>query len=110
MGDVSWEAVRDLVRADRRGALVTVVAGPGLGAKLLVTPEAAECSLGDAALDAEATRLARELLPAEATSAAVLPHAPRFDDPTLTALLRSRVAWIGAMGSRRVPAGRLERL
>ena len=27
MGDLGWEAVRDLVRADRRGALVTVVSG-----------------------------------------------------------------------------------
>ncbi|HEU4899124.1 MAG TPA: XdhC family protein, partial [Actinomycetota bacterium] len=65
MGDLSWEPVRDLVRADRRGALVTIVAGPGLGAKLLVTPDAAEGSLGDPALDETATRLARELLPGE---------------------------------------------
>jgi hypothetical protein len=46
MGDLSWEPVRDLVRADRRGALVTIVAGPGLGAKLLVTPDAVEGSAG----------------------------------------------------------------
>jgi xanthine dehydrogenase accessory factor len=190
---VKWEAVRDLVRSDRRGALVTVVAGPGIGAKLLVTPETVEGSLGDPALDAEATTLARELLPGEeaavrevagrqlffdvyapqprllivgavdfaealarlarftgfkvtvvdarerfatteripdadevvvawpqehleanppddATYAAVLTHEPRFDDPTLAALLRSRVAYIGAMGSRRAHAERLERL
>jgi xanthine dehydrogenase accessory factor len=189
----SWEAVRDLVRADRRGALVTVVAGPGIGAKLLVTPDAADGSLGEEALDAEAARLARELLPTEesavrevdgrrlffdvfapqprllivgavdfaaalarlarfagfrvtvvdarerfatteripdaervvvawpqehlaaeppddATYAAVLTHEPRFDDPTLSALLRSRVAYIGAMGSRRAHGERLERL
>jgi xanthine dehydrogenase accessory factor len=183
-----WEPVRDLVRADRRGALVTVVAGPGLGAKLLVTPAAAEGSLGDPALDEQATRIARELLAAEevdgrelffdvfapqprllivgavdfaaalarlarftgfkvsvidarerfatteripdadevviawpqeylaanppddATYAAVLTHEPRFDDPTLTALLRSPVAYIGAMGSRRAHAERLDRL
>ena len=42
MGDLGWEPVRDLVKADRRGALVTVVAGPGRGAKLLVTQEEAE--------------------------------------------------------------------
>ncbi|HEY7607007.1 MAG TPA: XdhC family protein, partial [Actinomycetes bacterium] len=65
MGDLGWEPVRDLVKADRRGALVTIVAGPGVGAKLLVTPERAEGSLGDPALDETATRLARELLPAE---------------------------------------------
>ena len=190
---VEWDAVRDLVRADRRGALVTVVAGPGLGAKLLVTPDAVKGSLGDPALDAAAAGLARELLPGEeaavreldgrqlffdvyapqprllivgavdfaaalarlarftgfkvtvvdarerfatteripdadevvvawpqehlaanppddATYAAVLTHEPRFDDPTLTALLRSPVAYIGAMGSRRAHAERLERL
>src|ERR671912_796107 len=193
MNKVSWEPVRDLVKADRRGALVTIVAGPGLGAKLLVTPDAVEGSLGDPALDEMATRVARELLPAEeaavremdgrelffdvfapqprllivgavdfaaalarlahltgfkvsvidarerfatteripdadevvvawpqeylaanppddATYAAVLTHEPRFDDPTLTALLRSPVAYIGAMGSRRAHAERLERL
>jgi xanthine dehydrogenase accessory factor len=193
MGDLGWEPVRDLVRADRRGALVTVIAGPGLGAKLLVTPDAVEGSLGDPALDETATRIARELLPGEeaavreldgrelffdvyapqprllivgavdfaaalarlarftgfkvsvidarerfatteripdadevvvawpqeyltanppddATYAAVLTHEPRFDDPTLTALLRSPVAYIGAMGSRRAHAERLERL
>jgi xanthine dehydrogenase accessory factor len=190
---VEWDAVRDLVRADRRGALVTVVAGPGLGGKLLVTPDAVQGSLGDPALDAAAAALARVLLPGEeaavreldgrqlffdvyapqprllivgavdfaaalarlarftgfkvtvvdarerfatteripdadevvvawpqehlaanppddATYAAVLTHEPRFDDPTLTALLRSPVAYIGAMGSRRAHAERLERL
>src|SRR5215208_3811983 len=63
MGDLGWEPVRDLVRADRRGALVTVVAGAG--AKLLVTPDAAEGSLGDPALDEAATGIARELLGGE---------------------------------------------
>jgi xanthine dehydrogenase accessory factor len=190
---VTWDAIRDLVRADRRGALVTVVAGDGLGAKLLVTPDRVEGTLGDAAVDAEAVGLARELLPGEeaavrevegrqlffdvyapqprlliigavdfaaalarlarfsgfkvtvvdargrfatteripdahqvvvawphehlaanppddATYAAVLTHEPRFDDPTLQALLRSPVAYIGAMGSRRAHTERLERL
>jgi len=193
VGQVTFEAVRDLVRADRRGALVTVVAGEGLGAKLLVTPEAVDGTLGDEQLDAEAAALARELLPGEeaavrevagrelffdvyapqphllivgavdfaaalahaahqagyrvtvvdarerfatrervphadevvvawphehlaanppndATYAAVLTHEPRFDDPTLHALLASPVAYIGAMGSRRAHAERLERL
>src|SRR4030095_4672686 len=48
--------------------------------------------------------------PHDATYAAVLTHEPRFDDPTLTALLRSPVAYIGAMGSRRAHAERLARL
>jgi xanthine dehydrogenase accessory factor len=190
---VRWESVRELVRSDQRGALVTVVAGQGIGAKLLVTQDATTGSLGDAALDAEAARLACELLPAEesavrevagrqlffdvfapqpkllivgavdfaaalaraarqtgyrvvvvdarerfatreripdadevavawpheyleanppddATYACVLTHEPRFDDPTLRALLASPVAYIGAMGSRRAHRERLERL
>jgi xanthine dehydrogenase accessory factor len=194
VGDrVSFEAVRDLVRAGRRGALVTVVAGEGLGAKLLVTPSETDGTLGDDALDQQAARLARELLadeesavrevagrqlfvdvfaprprlliigavdfaaalaraahqagfrvtvvdprerfatleripaadevvvswpqeylaaepPDDATYAAVLTHEPRFDDPTLEALLKSPVAYIGAMGSRRAHGERLERL
>ena len=192
-GGVAYESVRELVLSDRRGALVTVIAGPGLGAKLLVTAARTEGSLGEEALDAAAARLARELLPGEeaavrelagrqvffdvyapqprllivgavdfaaalarlarlvgfrvtvvdarerfatrerlpdadrvvvawphehlaaeppddATYAAVLTHEPRFDDPTLAALLRSQVAYIGAMGSRRAHAERLERL
>jgi xanthine dehydrogenase accessory factor len=190
---VRWESIRELVASDRRGALVTVVAGPGLGAKLMVTPDGAEGSLGDPALDAEAITVARGLLPGEeaavrevagrellfdvfapqprllivgavdfaaalarvarqtgyrvvvvdarerfatteripdadqvvvawpheylaanppddATYACVLTHEPRFDDPTLRALLGSPVAYIGAMGSRRAHGERLERL
>jgi xanthine dehydrogenase accessory factor len=193
MGAVSFEALRDLVRADRRGALVTTVAGPGVGGKLLVTPDGTEGSLGDPALDERAVALARELIPSEesavrevdgrelffdvfapqahllivgavdfaaalarlakqagfrvtvvdarerfatrdripdadrvvvgwpqeliaaeppddATYAAVLTHEPRFDDPTLQALLRSGAAYIGAMGSRRAHGERIERL
>jgi xanthine dehydrogenase accessory factor len=48
--------------------------------------------------------------PDDATYAAVLTHEPRFDDPTLEALLKSPVAYIGAMGSRRAHGERLERL
>src|ERR671912_264323 len=193
VGSVSGGCVEGAVLEEAGRALATVVAGQGLGAKLLVTPEAAEGSLGDPALDEQATRIARELLGAEeaavrevdgrelffdvfapqprllivgavdfaaalarlarftgfkvsvidarerfatteripdadevvvawpqeylaanppddATYAAVLTHEPRFDDPTLTALLRSPVAYIGAMGSRRAHAERLERL
>src|SRR6266542_1148149 len=176
---VRWESVRQLIRSDQRGALVTVIDGQDVGAKLLVTATATEGSLGDAALDAEATATARELLPDEesavreiagrqlffvdfaaalarvasqtgyrvivvdarerfatrdripdaddvvvawpheylaanppddSTYACVLTHEPRFDDPTLRALLGSQVAYIGAMGSRRAHGERLERL
>ncbi|HZD69363.1 MAG TPA: XdhC family protein [Actinomycetes bacterium] len=190
---VRWDSVRELAGSERRGALVTVVAGQGIGAKLLVTPDGSEGTLGEEALDAEAAAVARELLPGEeaavreiagrelffdvfapqptllivgavdfsaalaraarqagyrvvvvdarerfatreripaadevlvawpheylaanppddATYACVLTHEPRFDDPTLRALLGSRVAYIGAMGSRRAHRERLERL
>lgn len=61
-GGPRFETVRDLVRAGRRGAMVTVIAGEGLGAKLLVTPDSTEGTLGDAALDATAAQTARDLL------------------------------------------------
>jgi xanthine dehydrogenase accessory factor len=192
-GGVRWESVREVIRSDRRGALVTVIDGGNVGAKLLVTANGTEGSLGDAALDAVATTTARELLPGEesavreidgrqlffdvfapqpkllivgavdfaaalakvasqtgyrvivvdarerfatrdripdaddvvvawpheylavnppddSTYACVLTHEPRFDDPTLRALLGSQVAYIGAMGSRRAHGERLERL
>jgi xanthine dehydrogenase accessory factor len=52
-----------LAREDRRGALVTVLAGGRPGARLLVLPGGeAEGTLGDAALDAAATAAAEELL------------------------------------------------
>jgi xanthine dehydrogenase accessory factor len=192
-GGVAWESIREVIRADRRAALVTVLQGEGAGAKLLVTVDGTEGSLGDAELDQAATATARELLPGEesavreiagrelffdvfapqpkllivgavdfaaalarvasqtgyrvivvdarerfatreripdadevivawpheylasnppddSTYACVLTHEPRFDDPTLRALLGSQVAYIGAMGSRRAHGERLERL
>lgn len=192
-GGPPFEAVRELVRSGGRGALVTVIAGDGLGGKLLVTPESTAGTLGDAALDGAASGIARDLLPGEesavrevdgrelffdvyspvphllivgavdfaatlaklakfagfrvtvvdarehfatreripdadrlvvswpqpfleaeppddATYLAILTHEPRFDDPTLTAALRSPAAYIGAMGSRRAHRERLDRL
>jgi xanthine dehydrogenase accessory factor len=192
-GGVAWESIREVIRADKRAALVTVLQGEGAGAKLLVTVDDTEGSLGDAELDQAATATARELLPGEesavreiagrelffdvfapqpkllivgavdfaaalarvasqtgyrvivvdarerfatreripdadevivawpheylasnppddSTYACVLTHEPRFDDPTLRALLGSQVAYIGAMGSRRAHGERLERL
>src|SRR3954454_20675227 len=61
----NFDAVRALVRAGRRGAVVTVIQGQGLGAKLLVTADDATGTLGDAEADAKATALARELLAGE---------------------------------------------
>jgi xanthine dehydrogenase accessory factor len=40
----------------------------------------------------------------------VLTHDPKFDIPVLTLALRSPAAYVGAMGSRRTNAARLERL
>jgi xanthine dehydrogenase accessory factor len=55
-----------LAREDERGALVTVLEGPGAGAKLLVLPDGTRFgSLGAPELDDEGTRLAEELMWAE---------------------------------------------
>jgi xanthine dehydrogenase accessory factor len=193
VADVGFDAVRELIRSGRRGAVVTVIDGDGLGAKLLVTSDEVVGSLGDAELDARAAALARELIggeesgvreaagralfvdvhtpqphllvigavdftaalarlariagfrvtvvdarthfataeripdaheiivawphdylaehpPDDSTYVAVLTHEPRFDDPTLTAVLASPAPYVGAMGSRRAHAERVERL
>jgi xanthine dehydrogenase accessory factor len=39
-----------------------------------------------------------------------LTHDPKLDDPALTVALRSPCFYIGALGSKRTHAGRLERL
>jgi xanthine dehydrogenase accessory factor len=47
-----FDALRDALRAERPAALATIVAGPGVGAKLLVAPDAAPIgTLGDPDLD-----------------------------------------------------------
>jgi xanthine dehydrogenase accessory factor len=45
-----------------------------------------------------------------ATAAAVLTHDPKFDEPSLRALLNSNVGYIGAIGSRKTSQERNERL
>lgn len=50
MGDL-FPQLRDAIKAEEPVALATVIEGPHLGAKLLVTPEAVEGSLGDEDLD-----------------------------------------------------------
>ncbi len=44
------------------------------------------------------------------TAVVTLSHDPKLDDPALTVALRSSVFYIGALGSRRTHAARLERL
>ena len=44
------------------------------------------------------------------TYAVVLSHDPKIDDPALHLLLRSEVAYVGALGSKRTHARRVERL
>jgi xanthine dehydrogenase accessory factor len=56
----------EIARANERGALVTVMEGPQLGAKLLVLPDGrTEGTLGSPEVDAEGARLAEELMWAE---------------------------------------------
>jgi xanthine dehydrogenase accessory factor len=56
----------------------------------------------DEALDA--------LRPDSRTAVVTLTHDPKLDDPALDRALRSNAFYIGALGSRRTHAGRLERL
>jgi xanthine dehydrogenase accessory factor len=59
-------AFADLARSGGRGALVTAIGGPAAGAKLLVDADGARTgSLGDPALDEQATGAAVELMWAE---------------------------------------------
>jgi xanthine dehydrogenase accessory factor len=51
-----------------------------------------------------------ELRPDARTAVVTLTHDPKLDDPALDLALRSRAFYIGALGSRRTHAGRLERL
>jgi len=51
-----------------------------------------------------------QLRPDEGTAVVVLTHDPKFDEPALSAALRSRAGYIGAIGSRKTSGERLERL
>ena len=44
------------------------------------------------------------------TALVALTHDPKIDDPALTAALRAKCFYIGALGSRKTHAGRVERL
>lgn len=50
------------------------------------------------------------LKPDTRTAVVTLTHDPKLDDPALTAALRSPAFYVGALGSRRTHAKRLERL
>ncbi len=50
------------------------------------------------------------LAPDRRTAVVTLTHDPKLDDPALQAALRSEAFYIGALGSRRTHAARLERL
>jgi len=50
------------------------------------------------------------LKPDRASAVVALTHDPKIDDPGLTVALRSEAFYIGALGSRRTHAKRLERL
>jgi xanthine dehydrogenase accessory factor len=51
-----------------------------------------------------------ELQPDARTAVVTLTHDPKLDDPALDLALKSDAFYIGALGSRRTHAGRLERL
>lgn len=51
-----------------------------------------------------------ELRPGPRDAAVVITHDPKIDDPALLALLRTKCGYVGAMGSTRSHATRLERL
>jgi xanthine dehydrogenase accessory factor len=71
-----------LARDDERGALVTVLEGPGAGSKLLVLPDGTRSgSLGAPEIDDEAARLADELMWAERSEK----RGPLFVDVTFPA-------------------------
>ena len=62
----AWSEFARIAREDGRAALVTVVSGPGTGAKLLVRADGArEGTLGSEELDREAAAAADELMWAE---------------------------------------------
>lgn len=51
-----------------------------------------------------------ELVPDSRTAVAVLSHDPKLDDPALIAALNSPAFYVGALGSRRTHAKRIDRL
>ncbi len=52
----------------------------------------------------------RDLAPDHRTAVVTLTHDPKLDDPALIETLKSRAFYVGALGSRKTHASRLERL
>ncbi len=52
----------------------------------------------------------KQVAPDARTAVVTLTHDPKLDDPALAAALRSQAFYIGALGSRKTHANRLERL
>jgi xanthine dehydrogenase accessory factor len=52
----------------------------------------------------------RALAPDARTAVVALTHDPKLDDPALTAALRSPAFYVGALGSRKTHAARIERM
>ncbi len=61
-------------------------------------------------LDAWPDEAMTELAPDRRSAVVTLTHDPKLDDPALDVALRSEAFYIGALGSRRTHAARLERL
>src|SRR5438874_860482 len=84
MGEL-YDALREALRAEEPVALVSMVEGPSVGAKLVddLGPRDVVC---------------------------VLTHDPKFDVPAIVAALETEVGYLGAMGSRRTHDDRVRRL
>jgi xanthine dehydrogenase accessory factor len=65
---------------------------------------------GETILDDWPDEALQTLAPDARTAVVTLTHDPKFDDPALTVALRSPVFYIGALGSKKTHARRVERL
>ena len=83
----------DVTIIDPRGAFATEQRFPGV----TLIPEWPDEVLDDVGLDAR-------------TAMVALTHDPKIDDPALVMALKSEVFYIGALGSKRTHASRMERL
>jgi len=78
-GPSLYDQLKEAAAAYTPAAMVTVVRGDPLGAKLLILPDRIEGSLGDPALEARAIADARELLKAERSETRDYPIAGQLD-------------------------------
>jgi xanthine dehydrogenase accessory factor len=61
-------------------------------------------------IDSWPTEAIASLRPDSRTAVVLLTHDPKIDDPALLAVLSTPVFYVGALGSKRTHANRLERL